>query len=97
MRGPAKSEKCPPHEPNGYECLVAHGDRKGQCPQCTHCGRFYRPGDEGRPIEINYCDKCQEQEGTTWTSETISEVNAGWRCGKCYVREPQKDASEKRT
>jgi hypothetical protein len=86
MKGPANSTRdvnCPPHEPSGWECLVGHGDGKGQCPQCKKCGRFYRPGEESKPIEVTLCDSCGKNEANQYSNPDYSPKHPGWTCEKC--------------
>lgn len=87
MRGNAKSKSCPPHEPNGWQCTVAHFDKDRNllpgCPQCRHCGRYYRPDEADKPIEINVCDICKENEANRWSNPEYNPKFPGWTCDGC--------------
>jgi hypothetical protein len=69
--GPANKEKdknCPPHEPSGWQCCVAHFGADGEllpaCHQCLKCGRQVRPDAMDKPVEVRFCDICGVNEWT---------------------------------
>jgi ribosomal protein L37E len=83
-----RDKNCPPHEPSGWECAVAHFDASGKllpaCQQCRKCGRQIRPDAMDKPVEVVMCDRCGMNEYRIWRNPEYYPHSGGHWCNECF-------------